>query len=236
MLFGRRVPASWREKFRIAIWPRRSWVRSAKYVAKRVLRLTGSPHAIAAGVAAGVFASFTPFLGLHFIIAFALAYIIAGNFIAAAMGTFFGNPISFPFIWASTYSVGEFILTGAGHHTTKLAGDGHLRVGEFSKVDLFELGISGIWHKIIGLWEPVVKPMTIGAIPLGIAAGIAAYVVTRWLAIVFRTARKKRLDAKAARLAAITTNEDENDQDVVDLLPQNDENHDVREKIDTAAE
>lgn len=236
MLFARREPASWREKFRIAIWPRRSWVRSAKYVAKRVLRLTGSPHAIAAGVAAGVFASFTPFLGLHFILAFALAYIIAGNFIAAAMGTFFGNPISFPFIWGSTYSVGEFILSGGGRHSTDLAGDGHLRVGEFSKVDLFELGISGIWHKIIGLWDPVFKPMTIGAIPLGIAAGIVAYVITRWLAIVFRTARKKRLDAKAARLAETTDAEDEGSQSVIDLPPQNDNNHDAPEKIDTAAE
>ena len=37
--------------------------------ASAILRLRASPHAIAAGVAAGVFASFIPFLGLHIIIA-----------------------------------------------------------------------------------------------------------------------------------------------------------------------
>ncbi|MGI9400439.1 MAG: DUF2062 domain-containing protein [Rhizobiaceae bacterium] len=211
-------------------------MRSAKYVAKRVLRLTGSPHAIAAGVAAGVFASFTPFLGLHFLIAFALAYIIAGNFIAAAMGTFFGNPLSFPFIWASTYSVGDFILSGGGRHGSELPGNGHLKVGEFSKVDIFELGFSGIWEKIIGLWEPVFKPMTIGAVPLGIAAGISAYVITRWLAIMFRTARKKRLDAKAARAAELTENEDADIQDIVDMPAKKEDKRTAPEKVETAAE
>ncbi|MCB1460959.1 MAG: DUF2062 domain-containing protein, partial [Nitratireductor sp.] len=113
MLFSRRNPASWREKLRIALWPRRNWLRSTQYLAKRVLRLTASPHSVAAGVAAGVFASFTPFLGFHFMIAFAVSYVIAGNLIAAAAGTFFGNPLTFPFIWASTYGLGRFILSGA---------------------------------------------------------------------------------------------------------------------------
>ena len=88
MLFGRKKPESWPEKLRVMLWPRRSWMRSTKYLAKRVLRLTASPHAISAGVAAGVFASFTPFIGFHFLIAFFVAYFIAGNFIAAASGTF----------------------------------------------------------------------------------------------------------------------------------------------------
>jgi uncharacterized protein (DUF2062 family) len=225
MLFGRREPASWRETFRVAIWPRRSWVRSAKYIAKRVLRLTGSPHAIAAGVAAGVFASFTPFLGFHFIIAFAVAYVIAGNFIAAAMGTFFGNPLSFPFIWGSTYSVGHFILSGAGTHGAEITGSAHLRMGEIARADFFEIGIIGILQKISGLWDPVVKPMLVGAIPLGIAAGIVAYVITRWLAIAFRAARKKQLEAKAARLGAVGgsdptgTRISDNDLTTVELEP-----------------
>ena len=92
MLFRRRIPANWREKLRILLWPRRSWSRSARYVSKRILRLTGSPHAIAAGVAAGVFASFTPFMGFHFITAFLVAYVIAGNFAGCSIGYFFWQP------------------------------------------------------------------------------------------------------------------------------------------------
>jgi uncharacterized protein len=171
-------------------------MRSAKYVTKRILRLTASPHAVAAGIAAGVFASFTPFLGFHFVIAFLISYVIAGNFVAAALGTFFGNPFTFPFIWASTFAVGRFILTGA---TAPLFHNGapHTRLGEIDASGIFAIGFGGMAHKIASLWEPVVKPMMIGAIPLGIIAGIFAYLTTRWVAVGFRNARKKRLAAKA---------------------------------------
>ena len=73
MLFRRRKKADLLERARTFFWPRRSFLRSAQYFIKRVLRLSATPHAIAAGVAAGVFASFTPFLGFHFVIAAGLA-------------------------------------------------------------------------------------------------------------------------------------------------------------------
>lgn len=175
------------------LWPRRSWARSAKYVTKRILRLTGSPHAIAAGVGAGVFASFTPFLGLHFLIAFLVAYIVAGNFLAAAMGTFFGNPVSFPLIWTSTYKIGNFILAG---ELQEPAGNG---MDSLANTGIMDLGLSGLWEKVIGLWDPLIKPMSIGAVPLGVTFGIMAYIVTRWAAVVFRRARLKRLARKAEK-------------------------------------
>ncbi len=196
MLFGRKKPVTWGETIRVSLWPRRSWGRSAKYVSKRVLRLTASPHAVSAGVAAGIFASFTPLLGLHFIIAFVVAYIIAGNFLAAASGTFFGNPLTFPFIWASTYNLGNFILSGetpveGSDGTTGLEG-----------VSFFENGLSGIWGAIIGIWDPVVKPMLIGGIPLGICFGIVGYIVTRWAAGIFHVARRNRIAKKAAKASS----------------------------------
>ncbi len=196
MLFGRKKPVTWGETIRVSVWPRRSWGRSAKYVSKRVLRLTASPHAISAGVAAGVFASFTPLLGLHFIIAFVVAYIIAGNFLAAASGTFFGNPLTFPFIWASTYNLGNFILSG------KKPIEGDDNAPELEQMSFFDNGISGIWDAIIGIWEPVIKPMMIGGIPLGIFFGIIGYIMTRWAAGLFHTARKKRIAKKAAKASS----------------------------------
>lgn len=196
MLFGRRNPADWRERLRIAVWPRRSWSRSVRYLAKRVLRLTASPHAIAAGIAAGVFASFTPYMGLHFLIAFAVAYVIAGNFVAAATGTFFGNPISFPLIWAGTYSTGNLILSG----TTGSNGGPAQTLRSFAQTDLFEIGFSGLWELMLSIWEPVLKPMTVGAIPLGTAFALAAYLLTRWGAVAFQISRRKKLSEKARML------------------------------------
>ncbi len=79
MLFRRRVPEGRWARFRTFLWPRRSFRRSYRYFVKRVIRLDAAPHAVAAGFAAGVVASFTPFIGFHFLLAFAIAYLIAGS-------------------------------------------------------------------------------------------------------------------------------------------------------------
>lgn len=197
MLFRRRVPADWREKLRISLWPRRSWSRSARYVAKRILRLNGSPHAIAAGVAAGAFASFSPFMGFHFITAFIVAYIIAGNLLAAALGTFVGNPISFPFIWASTYATGNFILNRSTSPTDESHEDAlnALEVGSF-----WEDGFSSIIQQLTGIWDPIIKPMLVGSVPVGVSVAIVIYIITRWLAVNFKNTRQKRLALKAEQI------------------------------------
>ena len=161
-------------QIRTTFWPRRSFGRSIKYFVKRVLRLTASPHAVAAGVAAGVFASWTPFLGFHFIVAVVLAYLLAGNLVASAIGTGFGNPITFPFIWGGTHKLGKFILGDRFHpsdHKFNLMQQ--LRHADFDQ-----------------LWEPLIKPMAIGAIPLGILCALIFYVLTYWGVSVFQNRRR----------------------------------------------
>lgn len=182
MLFRRRVDPHILEKIRVWAWPRRSWKRSFRYFSKRVLRLTASPHAIAAGFAAGVFASFTPFLGFHFVIAFGVAFLIGGNFVSAALGTSVGNPLSFPFIFGATFELGSLILrTGA-------------------KADQVDLS-PGVLSRSIDTILPLIKPMTVGAIPLGIAAGLACYFPIRSAVRAFQHARRERFAAKARRAA-----------------------------------
>lgn len=167
------------------VWPRRSFLRSAQYFTKRALRLRATPHAIAAGIAAGVFASFTPFLGFHFLLAAALAWVLSGNVVASAIGTAVGNPLTFPFIWGATLQLGKAILHGAhpGPHMPVDLGRA-LRHLEFSQ-----------------LWEPLIKPMAVGALPLGLAVGLIFYFLTRWTVIAFREQRRKRLAERARRRA-----------------------------------
>lgn len=185
MLFRRRKPADLWERVRTALWPRRSFGRSAQYFAKRVLRLTATPHAIAAGVAAGVFASFTPFVGFHFVIAAIVAWAMAGNVIASAFGTAIGNPITFPFIWGATLQTGRFIIHDPHQPGDEMTVGLMLRHLEFSQ-----------------LWDPILKPMTVGAIPLGIGAALLFYLVTRYATITFRAQRRKKLAERARRRAA----------------------------------
>lgn len=181
MLFRRRRPEGFMTRARTMMWPRRSFGRSFTYFFKRTLRLTATPHAVAAGVAAGVFASWTPFLGLHFLIAFGLAYVLAGNMVAAAIGTAFGNPLSFPVIWTATLELGKTIL---GRHYN----------GQGNAVDLVQLfGRLDLTQ----LWDPVLKPMTVGCLPLGIGFGIFFYGLTYWGVQAFQMRRRSRLAARA---------------------------------------
>ncbi len=186
MLFRRRKPDSFYERVRTLVWPRRSFSRSWQYISKRVLRLTASPHSIAAGVAAGVFASFTPFLGFHIIIATILCYLIAGNIIAAAIGTTFANPITLPFIWGGTLELGRFMLHGTFAYEGEPLHIGHM----LSHLDFARI------------WDPLLKPMAVGSVPIGLAFALAFYVVTRMATNAFRKQRRKRLAERAKRRAA----------------------------------
>ncbi|MEF2071947.1 DUF2062 domain-containing protein [Consotaella aegiceratis] len=179
MLFRRRQPEDFWSRVKVLLWPRHSWSRSFSYFKKRVLRLNATPHAVAAGIGAGVFASFTPFIGFHFVIAFSLAFLVAGNFAAAALGTVVGNPVTFPAIWASTYELGHFILA------TKHHGDPPHHLGRV----LERLDFSA-------LWDPLLKPMTVGAIPLGLLAALSAYGVVYWAVKRFRRHRARRILAR----------------------------------------
>ena len=85
--------------------------RFISYYKLKLARLPASPHAIASGFACGSMVSFTPLLGLHFLLAIVFAYIIRGNYVAALLGTIVGNPITFPFIWGLIYKVGAFVTS-----------------------------------------------------------------------------------------------------------------------------
>ena len=54
--------------------------------------------------------SFSPFIGFHFLLAILFAYLLRGNLIAALIGTFVGNPFTFPFIWIFIYKVGNIFF------------------------------------------------------------------------------------------------------------------------------
>ncbi len=112
MLFRRRETESCWERLRVHLWPRRSWSRSSRYVVYRLRRLSATPHAIALGFAIGAFAAVTPYIGTHMVMAALLAWIIGGSIVAALLGTFVGNPLTYPLIWYATYEVGNVMLRG----------------------------------------------------------------------------------------------------------------------------
>ncbi|MBD9371628.1 DUF2062 domain-containing protein [Rhizobium sp. ARZ01] len=176
MLFRRRKPATWRDRVREFFWPRKGLNRPFRYLGKRILRLSASPHAVAIGVAAGTLAAFTPFLGLHVVVAVALAYALAGNLVAAALSTAIANPLTLPFIWAGTYEMGELMLG-----TNSKDGGAPVELAHLFDPQTFR-----------DLWGPVLEPMLFGSLALGLPAAIVAYATTRVGVEVYRRRRRKR--------------------------------------------
>lgn len=179
MLFRRRSEPGIGERIKVYFWPRRSWTRSTRYVLCRVSRLRATPHAIALGFAAGVFASFTPFMGCHFLIGGVLAWVTRASILASALGTFVGNPVTFPFIWIGAYKLGNLFLGQANR---------------FTEIDLS----LSIFRDTLDHLLPLIKPMTVGGVPLGLfAGGVSYYVIKRAVdAYQMKRQRKKRLNAR----------------------------------------
>ena len=182
MLFRRRDAESFFERIRVHLWPRRSWSRSSRYIVYRLRRLSESPHAVALGFAAGGFSAATPFLGTHMVMAALIAWAIGGSIAAAVLGTFVGNPLTYPLLWYATYQVGHLMLGGRAvrHH-----------------IDLS----NGIFHSSLEKLWPILKPMSLGCIPVGLALAALSYVLVKPMVEAYKHRRRRELGLRSRREA-----------------------------------
>ena len=198
MVFKRRTPRTYLEFVSESFYPKGGWRRAAQYVGHRLRRLPDPAHKISRGIAAGVFTSFTPLFGLHFLVSGALAWVMRGNVIAALLATFFGNPLTFPFIAAISLETGAFIL---GERPLPLP----LVWGAFSGAahDLWA-NLAAIfthhtadWAGLSRFWHRVFLPYLVGGLVPGIVAGAACYFLANPVIVAYQKARMARLKEKA---------------------------------------
>jgi uncharacterized protein (DUF2062 family) len=185
MLFRRRRPLKPHQKLVQLVWPRGGWARASRYYGKRLMRLSGTPHSIAAGFAAGAALAMTPFFGFHYLLCFVVAFLVRGNVLAAVLGTSLGNPLTFPFIWLGTFETGSLILGWLGRSP--------------EPIDLDHLAhrlLTDSWREI---W-PIVEPMLIGAIPIALLLGAVSYVLVYIAAQGFQASRRQRFAVRRGAL------------------------------------
>ena len=173
-MFRRRVELHPLRKLRETFWPSAGWKRAIQYGWRRVWRLSGTPHAISMGIAAGVFASCTPFIGFHILVAMLIAWVLRGNLIASAIGTFAGNPLTFPAIWFVVYEVGRYMVGAPVAANPDIA--------ETLQSD-----------RAFDMILPLLVPLTVGAVPVGIVLGGVGYVMTRSGVEAYQVRRRRRL-------------------------------------------
>jgi uncharacterized protein (DUF2062 family) len=136
---------------------------------RRLLALDDPPERTALAFSLGVFIAFSPFLGLHTILATLIAFLFRFNKVAVYAGTFINNPFLtlVPIIIAS-YAVGALILGRP------------LRIPD-SGVELLRhphLLTADYYHKLFLESDDIIWPFSIGGLTLSVVCSLIAYPVT----------------------------------------------------------
>ena len=87
-----------------------SLARFIRYWYLRLIRIQAGPHTIAIGLAAGVFIGLLPVLPFQTILAIALAFVVRGSKVAAALGTWVSNPLNWVPCYMLFYYVGRALV------------------------------------------------------------------------------------------------------------------------------
>ena len=134
---------------------------------RRLLALDDPPERTALAFSIGVFIAFSPFLGLHTILATLIAFIFRFNKIAIYGGTFINNPFTLVPIIVASYAVGAFLL---GRPLISVEGVELLRHPHLFTGDYYRHLFRESWY--------IVWPFAIGSMTLSVVCSLVAYPVT----------------------------------------------------------
>ncbi|HYY56785.1 MAG TPA: DUF2062 domain-containing protein [Pyrinomonadaceae bacterium] len=154
---------------------------------RRLLAIDDPPERTALAFSIGVFIAFSPFLGLHTIMATALAFIFRFNKIAIYTGTFVNNPVFtlVPIILAS-YGVGAFFMgrpLSLPAEGLALLKEPHLLTGEY-------------WRRLfLHSWD-VLVPFAVGGLVLSVVCSLASYPLTLRM---LRAKQRLRISAERSK-------------------------------------
>jgi uncharacterized protein (DUF2062 family) len=131
-----------------------------------LLHIKDTPRRTAAAFALGVFFGFSPFLGLHTVMAVALAFALNLNRVAVLLGVYSNLPWIIAAYYATTTMLGA-ALTG-----TRLPPGFRERLAALFEISVFQ---GAFWHELAALLRPLLWPFTVGSLIGAIALAAAAY-------------------------------------------------------------
>lgn len=130
------------------------------------ISLKGTPESIALSTAIGVFIGVTPTMPFHTIAIFALTFLLRQNFTTAFLGaTAISNPLTIPFLYASQYQMGKYLL-----------GD------EWRKVVFTDYPI---WDIMSAGWN-IACPLLLGGFIMALICAIPAYFLAYKAVVIVR--------------------------------------------------
>ena len=192
-------------------WPKGGWKRAFHYVNYRLRRLPDSSQKISRGIWAGLFATFTPFYGLHFLTAAIIARLLKGNILAALLATFFGNPLTYVPIGVISLQTGHFFL-GTDYIPSAEGGKSILEQFLDAGADLqqnilaFVKGVETDWSRLEIFYQEVFFPYMIGGIIPGLIMASLGYYLSEPIIRAYQNRRKGFLVKKLRALKSRSSN------------------------------
>ena len=192
-------------------WPKGGWRRAFHYVQYRLRRLPDSSQKISRGIWAGLFTTFTPFYGLHFLTAAIIARALKGNILAALLATFFGNPLTYVPIGVVSLQTGHFFL-GTDYVPLREGGKSILEKFLDAGADLqqnvlaFVKGVDTDWSRLEIFYQEVFFPYMIGGIIPGLIIASMGYYLSEPIIRAYQNRRKGFLLKKLRALKSRSSN------------------------------
>jgi uncharacterized protein (DUF2062 family) len=153
-----------------------------------LIRLRGSPQAIARGMAIGMIVAFTPTIGFQTLIPLGVATLLNANRPVSIVPTWLTNPSTIPPVYAFRYYLGSFFWPGPEPATVTRA------MGAAAR-DLDSLNFLALREQIgvfLDLGMDVFIAMWIGGLIVGSIAAAIAYPLTLRTVVRVRERRARR--------------------------------------------
>ena len=191
----KRNPRSYLRTVAEFFYPRGGWYRASRYVIYRVRRLPDPAHRISRGIAAGIFASFTPFFGMHFLTAAIISWVMRGNVLAALLATFVGNPLTFPLIAEVSVNLGNAMLGQPSNvHLPEIISQFAAATTDFwSNIKAPFTDHVVDWSRLSEFFHRVFIPYLVGCIIPGIIAGTIGYILSNPVIHAYQRRRIKKM-------------------------------------------
>ena len=136
---------------------------------RRLLAIDDPPERTALAFSIGVFIAFSPFLGLHTILATFIAFLFRFNKVAIYTGTFLNNPpLTLVPIIVASYAVGAVMMGRPWKippEGIELLKDPHLLTGDY-------------YRKLFVQSLAIVFPFAVGGMVLSVVCSLIAYPLT----------------------------------------------------------
>ena len=144
-----------------------------------LLHIADTPERTAAAFALGVFFSFSPFFGLHTVLALAFAFLLDLNRVAALLGVCSNLP------WVvGPYYAFTTVVVGAPLTRHRIPPGSGARLAALFERPLFD---REFWHSLYRLLSPLLWPYAVGSFVGAIVLAATAYL----LALAFVTSRRR---------------------------------------------